>query len=389
MLVFISYPRELVRFAEILDIELSNRNIDTFIDKNGIPPGATWSVEIDKYIHKADLFVVLYSTKALENPEKFFQIEVDLIERYCKSDNNLKLITIVFPPTKPNDLRPFFKARQYLLASENEFEAHNWVHKILQEISKLKEIKSNQRIEEIEKKWKFKWHISVFIILLLAILLVVDEIDLLITGGGNTTNGVNGAGASIIKPPSIGETVCNSLRGKYELDHEYVFSWDANSRSIATYETTWHTSEDSCSYNEKDDFFTLKGIDRTYFDVETIIDGKYVRIATVLLSYTSEVHIINADGRLVDRIFNAVIPPEEVKKEDIRIYPHGKTNELAKSLDDDFIFKKTYEVLRARYEKHKKIRSKGCSPMRGYIGTRLAISFVCPHYSRVMVRING
>lgn len=389
MLVFISYPRELGRFAEILDIELSNRNIDTFIDNSGIPPGATWSVEIDKYIQRADLFVVLYSTKALEKPEKFFEVEIDQIEKQCRQDNNLKLITVVFPPTKPNDLRPFLRTRQYLLASENEYETHNWTHKILQEVSKLKEIKSNKRIEEIEKKWRFKWHISVLIIVLLAILLVVGGINLLKTGNKNTTNDLNEARESFRKQPPIGESVCNSLRGKYELDHEYIFSWDVNSRSIATYDTTWQTSDDSCSYNEKDDFFTLKGIDRTYFDVETIIDGKYVRIATVLLSYDSEIHIINTDGKLVDRIFNAVIPPEEVKKEAIRIYPHGKTNELAKRLDDDFIFKKTYEVLTARYEKHKKIRSKGCSPMRGYIGTRLAIAFVCPHYSRVMVRING
>ncbi len=151
MLVFISYPREFGKFAEILDIELSNRNIDTFIDKSGIHPGETWSVEIEKYIEKADFFVVLYSAKALEKPENFFEIEIDLIEKRCRRDNNLKLITVIFPPTKPNDLKPFFRTRQHLLASENEYEAHRWIHKILQEVSKLKETKVNKRIEEIEK----------------------------------------------------------------------------------------------------------------------------------------------------------------------------------------------------------------------------------------------
>ena len=186
--------------------------------------------------------------------------------------------------------------------------------------------------------------------------------------------------------PAKGDSVCNSLLGKYELDHEYIFSWDENSRSIATHDTNWITAENNCTFNKKNNFHILKGVDKTNFDVETIIDGKYVRISTVLLAYDSEVHI-DPDGKLVERIFNAVVPPEKVKREDITIYPYGKNYELDIALDDDFIYKKTDKVLRARYEKHRITRSKGCSPMLGNIKTRTTISFVCPHYTRVMVKM--
>ena len=175
------------------------------------------------------------------------------------------------------------------------------------------------------------------------------------------------------------------MLGNYELGQEYIFSWGVNSRSIAIHGTTWNAT--NCILNEKDSTYTLKGIDKTYFDVETIIEGKYVRIATVPLSYESEVHINNLDGSLIDRVFKAVIPPEEIRKEDIRIYPKGKTGELTKSLNDKFIYEKTYEVLRERYEMHKRIKSNGCSPMRGYRGTRIAITFACSHYARVMVKL--
>lgn len=133
-------------------------------------------------------------------------------------------------------------------------------------------------------------------------------------------------------------------------------------------------------------FISKKGTDKTNFDVETIINGKYVRISTVPLIYESEVHINNSDGRLVDRIFNAVVPPEKVPEESITIDPKGKREVLDEALDTEFIYKKTYEVLRDRYELHIKIRPKGCSPMLGYVGIRTATSFVCPHYTRVMVK---
>lgn len=371
MLVFISYPRELEKFAEKLCIQLNNRNIPTFRDLDNIGLGEIWNKKIEDNIEKADLFVVLYSAKAIEDRKGFLGIEIDRIEKKCRKNNNPGLITIVFPPTRTEDLKPYFKTRQYHIASEYEDEAHHWIDKILQEVSRLEINQSDEKNpSEIQKKLEFKWIISLLIIFMIV--------------GGFTSLKTNYP----INQSPMGESVCNSLRGKYELDHEYIFSWGTNSRSIATHDTTWHTTDDNCSFNEKDDLYTLKGLDKTNFDVETIIEGKYVRIATILLSYGSEVHINNSDGKLVDRIFNAVVPAEDVKKEDIRVYPNGINNELTKRLTDDFIYKKTYEVLKARYELHRKIRSKGCSPMLGYIGARTAISFVCPHYTRVMVKIN-
>lgn len=381
MLVFISYPRELEIFAEKLAIALNNRNIDTFRDLDNIRPGEIWNNKIEDNIERADFFVIFYLATVIDNREGFFKIEVDRIVKKCRNNKSLGLITIVFPPTKPEEL-PIYLATRQNLTARNEERIHPWIYEIIDEV-RLKN----------STKLKFKWHIllvlmsTLIFFLIIALYNIYNEKEERQNLLKNTENDLKETKLRLLKLP-IGESVCNSLRGIYQLDHEYVFSRETDSRSIATHDTTWHTTVENCTFNEKDNFYTLKGIDKTYFDVEAIIDGKYIRIATVLLSYDSEVHIRNSDGMLIDRTFNAVIPPGEVKKNDITIYPNGKFNELAKKLSDDFIYKKTYEVLNNRYRKHQEIKSQGCDPMRGYRGNRIAISFVCPHYTRVMVKKN-
>ena len=399
MLVFISYPRELQDLAEILDAELSIRKIEAFLDMEDIPPTRPWRLRIEEAIKEADIFVVFYLAEAVEDANRFFATELKRIESRCKDYSSAELITVLFPPAQSENLKPYFRARQHILASRDKNASHQWTDKILQEIEKLNKNKPNR------KELKLTWSIPVLLITLLFFLAgsgfalskereekekvlielrnINSEKEKIQSILENTINDLNEVKKNLLKPP-LGELVCNSLLGNYELGHEYVFNWDVNLRSIATHDTTWHATD--CIFNEKEDKYTLKGIDKTYFDVETIIEGKYVRIATIPLSYESEVHINNLDGRLIDRVFNAVIPPEEVNKEDIKIYPQGKAKELAKKLSDDFIYNKTEEVLRARYEMHKRIRSTGCSPMRGYRGMRTAIAFVCAHYTRVMVR---
>lgn len=56
-----------------------------------------------------------------------------------------------------------------------------------------------------------------------------------------------------LKVPPQGESVCKSLLGNYELDHEYVFSWDVDTKSIAAHDTNWQTTE--CICNEVNDFY--------------------------------------------------------------------------------------------------------------------------------------
>lgn len=399
MLVFISYPRELQELAEILDAELSSRKIRTFLDTEHIPLAGYWRLKIEEAIKEADFFIILYSVEAAEDSNRYFSIELKRIESKCKSNNSTELVTVLFPPAKSESLGPYFWKRQHILATSRDKNAsHQWTEKILLGIERFIELKSVAINKQSKKESKLVWPISALLFTLITFLAgsgfvlsneknektelqnKLSEVQSILD---NTTNDLNEAKKNLLKPP-LGELVCNSLLGHYELGHEYVFSWDVNSRSIATHDTTWHAVK--CIPNDKDNKYSLKGIDKTFFDVETIIEGKYVRIATVPLTYESEVHINNLDGRLIDRVFNAVIPPEEVKKEDIKIYPRGKNKELAKKLSNDFIYSKTDEVLRARYEMHKRIKSSGCSPMQGYRGTRTAIAFVCAHYTRVMVK---
>ena len=174
-----------------------------------------------------------------------------------------------------------------------------------------------------------------------------------------------------------GEYVCDSLRGKYKLDHKYTFIEKNGSRTVANENSIWEAEK--CDYDKQKNQYKLKGMDTTYFDVEVIINKEYIKIATVKQEYPSEV-FIDSEGKLLNRKFNTSdLPPDK------NIVPSAENKNIIK-LTEAQIIEKAKEVIRYRNEEHNKLRTKGCDPLQGIKGGKTAIAFVCNHYTRVMER---
>jgi hypothetical protein len=63
--VFISYSRKDIAFARILHGALKDRNLDTWIDWEDIPPSADWLAEVYRAIEEADTFVFVVSAASV------------------------------------------------------------------------------------------------------------------------------------------------------------------------------------------------------------------------------------------------------------------------------------------------------------------------------------
>lgn len=149
MLVFISYPREFEPVAVALDTELKCRNIATFIDKESIDVTEVWRLQIESNIRKAGVFVVLYRPEAATR-DRFFRTETERIQKACENNPLQRLITVVFPPTTPWDLPPFFRNHQILVSEttgilEDERDSY-WIDQIVRKVeSNLVQSEANPR----------------------------------------------------------------------------------------------------------------------------------------------------------------------------------------------------------------------------------------------------
>ncbi len=179
-------------------------------------------------------------------------------------------------------------------------------------------------------------------------------------------------------PPASGEKQCHALLGKYRLHQKYVFTAEANTRSIANH-GAWKAI--GCEYNEEQETYILKGEDDTDFDVEVIIGGKYERIATARYVYSSEV-TISREGKLLGRSFEAVLKPEDV----IRYYKDRDGNKL--NISESFIDEKVARVIELRNEKHRDSRTTPCVPALGELGGRVMVAFLCQGYTRAMIKMS-
>lgn len=142
MLVFISYPREFEKVAVALNAELKSRNIATFLDKESIYLTDVWRLEIEANIKKADIFVILYLPQAA-TPNRVFLTETERIKTTHGNDSRKRLITVIFSPTTPKDLPPYFRTHQILIADaigldEDEKDGY-WINQIVQEVGRVKE----------------------------------------------------------------------------------------------------------------------------------------------------------------------------------------------------------------------------------------------------------
>ena len=382
MLVFLSYPSEFKEVAEALDAELRRRKIDTFYDKKGIEPGADWQAAIETYIKEAYVFVVIYSPEAAIT-SKFYLREIERIQAACEKGLQ-RVIPVIFNPTKIVDIPAFYQQHQ-LITSETEGKVKEkrddyWIAQIAQELERLKVIRDKLKQRQI---------ISRSALALGAITIVLLSISLLNTkkASHDTEDALKDTEKTLIKVEEKlrvlqgkfdGEKLCHSLIGKYTLHQNYIFveTHEKDARSTAT-NAIWNAI--ACIPNKRNGDFILKGEDETDFNIEAIFDGKYEQIATVKYTYGSEVHI-RKDGTLVGRSFEAALDAKTIKK----FYKDERGNSFNKPMS--FIDKKIEEIIDLRNKKHRNIKTSPCIPMTGETGGKIAISFVCPGYTRTMVR---
>lgn len=404
MHIFISYPRELETFASHLAEELKDKGISFFLDKESIDPGGWWDPEVEKNIRKAKIFVVLYLPKA-DYQGRYFYEELEKIgeefEKSKKLDWKKKIVIPVTFSVTSNQISLVFKLlRNHLsLSAESEqlppfLKKHNAIET---DVPGIKQSKNDgywvRKIAKAIKDWEknniYKWVRLVFVVFLVISISVtflyfyneMNEKALLerklVAEKSKVDKKLNRIAE--LERLKNGEYVCNSLVGKYKLDHPYTFVERNGFRTVGNINSTWETDE-KCEYDKHNNQYILRGRDTTYFDVQIFINKKYVTIATVKQEYPSEV-FIDKEGRLLKRKFYATeYPPREENITDI------KNKNLAK-LTDEQIIEEVKKVMSYRDEKHRELETKGCSPLLGTKGGKTAVAFVCAHYTRVMEKI--
>src|SRR5690348_16131471 len=225
MFVFISYPREFEAAAATLDSELRSRNVETFRDREDVSPSDVWASKIESSIKQANVFVVFYPPAS---EELFFNVQIEHIKKECEA-NLKKVITVLFPPAKPQDLPPFLKAHQVLLTDQ---EGHGkdggdgyWIDQVLQQAVQPK-LKRRPALVGIKTYQETKLWKGIALITLAAAgaiigaLLYNRPLDIDETDGEHANRFGN-----------RGESVCRSLLGSYTLYQDYVFSKSADARS--------------------------------------------------------------------------------------------------------------------------------------------------------------
>ena len=86
--VFVSYSRKNIDFAKLLIRSLQEREMDFWVDWEGIPPTVDWMKEIEKGIEEADCFLAIVSTEWISS--KVCREELEIAVR-----NGKRLIPVV------------------------------------------------------------------------------------------------------------------------------------------------------------------------------------------------------------------------------------------------------------------------------------------------------
>lgn len=371
MLVFISYPREFEKVAATLDAELKSRKIVTFLDKENINLTDVWRLEIESNIKRAGIFIVLYLPEAA-TPNRFFRIETERIQNECAENNAQRLITVIFPPTTPRNLPAFFRSHQVLMAEakgdcEDERDGY-WIDQIVQEVERLKKEEENKK----RRKWRqivarTALAAGVVIIGLLYIQLSNTKMEII-----NTEKKLKEARQE--KLPD-GESMCNSLKGRYKLytDYEFINTGDIK---VTVRSGTWNA--DTCTKGEED-AYVLEGNDTSQHDIELLFNGKYEHVATTVTKYSSEI-FIDKNGQLIRRTLH--YPDDQPKPESLR----QDLEKIGLKVKEDYINRKMDEYVKIRTRKLQLLKTKFCHPALLNNNGMTLLAFLCEGYTRAMIR---
>lgn len=382
MLIFISYPREFSKLAEKLEVELQNRDFDTFLDAEHIKPAHNWKIEVEKNIKEASVFVILYDPKAV-NQKRYFLNELHLIRTELRKKTK-NIITVIFPPTQSEDLPPYLSSHQLIEANINLHTDNGnndfWIDTVVREAERLKEFEVNEaerlkeedankrKKEEDELKaakksdWnrKFKCFLMCISIsaLLISAFFLLNNNDIFINKALKT---------------------CELLENKtyrQASGTDYVFIDEDGIKAIS-YDGTWSTENEKCLAGEHEGEFILNGKDKTNHKVEIKINGNYINIYNTEFEYKSKI-TIGKDGNLIGRkITDYLGTVKDLIKRPVVI------NEKIIKNNEIFINEKFYKY-QSSLEKilHLYSENMKCAATFGknYENIKF-LSFICPRYN--------
>jgi hypothetical protein len=111
--LFISYSRQNIEMARRIAEDCKEREIDFWIDWEGIEPSLDWWKEIEKGIEQADNFVFLISPDSIASPVCRREIEHGL-------RNGKRLIPVIVQKVRPQDAPPEIASLNWIFLDEPE-----------------------------------------------------------------------------------------------------------------------------------------------------------------------------------------------------------------------------------------------------------------------------
>ena len=111
--IFVSYSRKNIDFCKRLTDELQKRDLDFWVDWEGIPPTVDWLKEIEKGIEEADTFLAIVTPDWISS--KICLDELDIAVK-----NGKRLIPVVPIEIKWNDAPPELSHINYIFFRETD-----------------------------------------------------------------------------------------------------------------------------------------------------------------------------------------------------------------------------------------------------------------------------
>ncbi|MDE3088286.1 MAG: TIR domain-containing protein [Chloroflexota bacterium] len=147
--VFISYSRKDIAFARILFKALKAKNLNTWIDWEGIPPSADWLAEVYREIEAADTFVFLVSQTSIVS-------EICHLEIAHAIKNHKRLIPIVLHDVDPKALPPAVASLNWIFFRDQD-DFQQAFDKLLQAVqTDLEWVRMHTRLLVRAREWDAK-----------------------------------------------------------------------------------------------------------------------------------------------------------------------------------------------------------------------------------------
>ncbi len=109
--IFVSYSRKNIDFCKRLTEELQKRDLDFWVDWEGIPPTVDWLKEIEKGVEEADTFLAIVSTDWISSRNCIIELEYAV-------KNGKRLIPVVPYDIVWNDVPPNLAQLNFIFFTE-------------------------------------------------------------------------------------------------------------------------------------------------------------------------------------------------------------------------------------------------------------------------------